>query len=135
MKQAIADVQGFHEVTDTSVHAVPHIPSDATQKLRFDLIAEECVKELMSALASRDMVGIFDGAIDTIYVIVGLCHEYGIPLAEGWEEVHRTNMAKAVPMHDGSFKVIKNEDGKVLKPPGWQKPDLESILRKHGWQG
>ena len=27
-------------------------------------------------------------------------------------------------------KVIKREDGKVLKPEGWTPPDIKSILRK-----
>lgn len=138
MKQAIEDVAAFHEVTDTPVCTVPAFPSDARVDLRSDLIVEECIKELLASLYCRDMVGVFDGAVDTIYVIVGLCHELGIPLAEGWADVQRTNMAKAVDVIDDSGAsvrmVLRRPDGKVLKPPGWKPPDLRRILLAHGWE-
>jgi len=38
-------------------------------------------------------------------------------------EVHRSNMAKLV---DG--KVIRREDGKVLKPEGWTPPDVKGAM-------
>ena len=41
-----------------------------------------------------------------------------------FNEVHRSNMAKLV---DG--KVIRREDGKVLKPEGWQPPQLAQFLQ------
>ncbi len=135
MRQAIEDVALFHEVTDTPVLTVPTFPSEARVELRADLIVEECIKELLVSLYFRDMVGVFDGAVDTIYVIVGMCLELGIPLAEGWAEVQRTNMQKVIQQPDGAYKVRRRADGKVLKPEGWKPPDLESILRKHGWQG
>ena len=42
---------------------------------------------------------------------------------DAFNEVHRSNMAKLV---DG--KVIRREDGKVLKPEGWQPPQLAQFL-------
>jgi predicted HAD superfamily Cof-like phosphohydrolase len=47
--------------------------------------------------------------------------------AEGaWKEVLRTNLAKIDP---ASGKVIKREDGKVLKPEGWTPPKLADFLK------
>jgi predicted HAD superfamily Cof-like phosphohydrolase len=130
----VSDVAAFHASTDCPILTAPTFPAPARLDLREGLIVEECLKELLPAIARRDMVGIFDGAVDTIYVIVGLCLELGIPLAEGWVEVQRSNMAKAVLQPDGSYKVLRRPDGKVLKPEGWTPPDLASILRAHGWK-
>ena len=42
-----------------------------------------------------------------------------------WQEVMRTNMAKVDPV---TGKVRKREDGKVLKPDGWQPPFLNNFV-------
>jgi predicted HAD superfamily Cof-like phosphohydrolase len=47
----------------------------------------------------------------------------GIPQQAVWDEVARSNMSKLV---DG--KLIKREDGKVLKPDTFVTPDIKSIL-------
>jgi predicted HAD superfamily Cof-like phosphohydrolase len=43
-----------------------------------------------------------------------------------WKEVMRTNFAK-IDRETG--KVRKREDGKVLKPLGWQPPALEKFIQ------
>ncbi len=48
----------------------------------------------------------------------------GAPIAKA---VYQTNMAKL----DGPIR----EDGKQLKPEGWQPPDIEGELRRQGWKG
>jgi predicted HAD superfamily Cof-like phosphohydrolase len=49
--------------------------------------------------------------------------------AEGaWEEVMRTNAAK-VDLDTG--KVIKREDGKILKPLNWTPPNLAPYIKKN----
>ena len=58
-------------------------------------------------------------------MIEGLEHSLGIPQQEVWDEVARSNMSKLV---DG--KLIKREDGKVLKPDTFVRPDLEKIIKK-----
>jgi predicted HAD superfamily Cof-like phosphohydrolase len=46
--------------------------------------------------------------------------------AEGaWKEVMDTNFAKIDPT---TGKVIKREDGKVLKPEGWKAPELTNFI-------
>jgi predicted HAD superfamily Cof-like phosphohydrolase len=39
-----------------------------------------------------------------------------------FEEVHRTNMLKT----GGG----KRHDGKILKPPGWERPKIAEILKR-----
>jgi predicted HAD superfamily Cof-like phosphohydrolase len=94
-----------------------------------------------------------DALTDLMVVEVGMALELGIPLDRTWAEVHRSNMAKAQPIWKckecklptenqdkpcdrcGSRKftqhmsVRKREDGKVLKPDGWTKPDIEGALK------
>lgn len=135
MRHVAFDVRRFHEVTDTPVLRVPEFPSDERMLLREELIVEEVVRELLRAIRERDMEGVADGGIDSIYVIIGLMHECGCPVSELWDEVHRKNMAKAVEQPDGTFKVLKRADGKVIKPEGWTPPDIAGILRAHGWKG
>jgi predicted HAD superfamily Cof-like phosphohydrolase len=44
-----------------------------------------------------------------------------------WEEVARSNLAKIDKV---TGKVIKREDGKIMKPEGWRPPDLGSYANK-----
>jgi predicted HAD superfamily Cof-like phosphohydrolase len=134
MKDAAFHVQCFHEVTDTPVLTVPAFPSTERIELRVKLVDEE-VGETLSALATRDMVEVADGIIDSIYVLIGMGLELGLPLGALWNEVQRSNMAKAVEQPDGTFKVLKRADHKVLKPEGWTPPDIAGVLRAHGWKG
>lgn len=53
-----------------------------------------------------------------------------LPLRSIWDEVQASNLAKLV---DG--KVIRHpQTGKVLKPEGWQPPDIAGVLARHGWR-
>jgi predicted HAD superfamily Cof-like phosphohydrolase len=93
--------------------------------LYMGLIIEE-YKELMVAFGNRDMVEIADACADLKWVIEGLEHTLQIPQQEVWDEVARSNLAKI----SSNGKVIKRNDGKVLKPEGWTPPDIRSILKK-----
>lgn len=78
------------------------------------LVMEE-FNELMDALQRNHYPDIADGAADLIWVICGLMGRYGINLDLMWEEIRRANWAKL----GGPVR----EDGKLLKPEGWQPPD------------
>jgi predicted HAD superfamily Cof-like phosphohydrolase len=128
------DVEAFHQVTDTPVLSDPTFPSAERIELRVMLVDEE-VGETLSALAARDLAEVADGIIDSIYVLIGMGLELGLPLQALWDEVHRSNMSKAIEQPDGSFKVVRRADKKVLKPEGWTPPDIAGVLRARGWKG
>jgi predicted HAD superfamily Cof-like phosphohydrolase len=128
------DVARFHEVTDAPDLKVPGFPGMERVDLREKLVSEE-TKEFLEGLAARDLVEVADGIIDSIYVLVGTALEFGLPIHALWDEVQRSNMAKAVLQPDGTFKVMRRADGKILKPEGWTPPDIEGVLRAHGWKG
>jgi predicted HAD superfamily Cof-like phosphohydrolase len=87
-----------------------------------DLVREEFY-ELMYALKEMNIVETADACADLIWVIEGLCHSLGIPLQKVWDEVTRSNMSKTV-----NGKLVKREDGKVLKPDTYSAPDINKIL-------
>jgi len=86
------------------------------------------MKELMPAIATRDMLETADAIVDSIYVLIGAALEFGIPLAEIWAEVQRSNMGKVIELPDGTRKVNRRPDGKILKPENWVPPDIAGVL-------
>lgn len=94
--------------------------------LYVNLIREE-VKELEEAIAAGDLKEMLDALEDIMVVTAGAMHSGGFNGEGGWNEVMRTNFAKIDPV---TGKVRKREDGKVLKPEGWQPPNLEPFITK-----
>lgn len=85
------------------------------------LIKEE-FNELVSA---HTVVEELDALIDILVVTIGALHSLGVEPEPAWNEVMRTNFAKIDPV---TGKVRKREDGKVLKPEGWEPPQLEQFI-------
>ena len=119
------DIIDFHKACKHHIGEKPTFPLNEVCKLRHTLISEE-VKETLEALAKDDLVGVADGIADSIVVLLGTAVSYGIDIRPIWDEVHRTNMAKA----GGK----KRADGKSLKPEGWQPPKVEELLIKQGME-
>jgi predicted HAD superfamily Cof-like phosphohydrolase len=90
------------------------------------LIDEE-VGELVEAVAADDKVEQLDALVDILVVTVGAIRAAGWDGEAAWKEVMNTNFAKIDP---DTGKVIKREDGKVLKPEGWQAPQLSQFIDK-----
>jgi len=80
--------------------------------------------EKLAALAD-----LLDQICDLKVVISGLSNSLGLPEDMAYDEVHKSNMNKFVRSSDGKYKVIKREDGKVIKPADWSPPDILSILK------
>lgn len=124
LQAAIDDVRSFHKATNLPILSKPELPAIERQHLRIDLIQEE-KDELLWGATRGDLVAIADSLADLIYVCIGMALEYGIPLDKVWDEVQRSNMAK-VDRETG--KVRYRADGKILKPDGWQAPDIRGVL-------
>jgi len=124
------DVMCFHHKLcpariGTEVDLVPMYEGDY-RHISAKLISEEMV-ELDVAWRKNDFPEVVDGAIDLIYVILGLLVACGVDPRPIWDAVHASNMAK----EGGETRA----DGKVLKPPGWTAPDVAGLLKKQGWKG
>ena len=100
-------------------------------KMRTKLIEEE-TKEAAQETLWEDALGnpVIDKAeltkelADLLYVTYGMAVTFGLPIDEVFERVHRSNMSKLGD--DG--KPIYREDGKVLKGPNYQPPDLTDLF-------
>ena len=88
------------------------------------LINEE-YKEFIQACFEDDDIERLDACMDMIWVILGYCYMKGFDVEGAWKEVARSNLEKINPETN---KVMKREDGKVLKPDGWTPPNLVPYL-------
>lgn len=93
-------------------------------KMYATLIAEE-YDELREAIAAGDAVETLDALVDILVVTIGAINSMGADAEGAWREVMATNFAK-IDRRTG--KVLRREDGKVLKPEGWQPPELAKFL-------
>jgi len=114
------DIKDYHnKVMQDRFFEYPHLPSQAYQNLRRNLIKEE-IKETLDAIRNDDLVELADGIADSIVVLLGTAVTYGIDIRPIWDIVHASNMAKK----GGKLR----DDGKMMKPEGWQPPDIKSEI-------
>jgi predicted HAD superfamily Cof-like phosphohydrolase len=72
-----------------------------------------------------------DGLIDLSYVTLGTAHIFGYPWEDLFEEVQVANMAK-----ERATRVEQSLRGStfdVVKPKGWQPPNIKGVLKRFGW--
>jgi predicted HAD superfamily Cof-like phosphohydrolase len=122
MTNPFRDQEKFMRACDQSVGQINH----AQFTLYHELIAEEFA-ELNSAVVAGDRVEQLDALLDILVVTIGAIHSMGADSEGGWKEVMRTNFAK---IDKKTGKVRKREDGKVLKPLGWEPPNLAGFVKR-----
>lgn len=122
MTNPFRDQEKFMRACDQNVDGPPGSQFDM-----YCALIEEEHTELKQALADNDDVEVLDALIDILVVTVGAIHSAGWDAEGAWKEVMSTNFAKVD--HD-TGKVRKREDGKVLKPVGWNPPNLTPYLTK-----
>lgn len=134
LRWAQQDIREFHEACDLVVKDAPAPrPDPALISLRVALLREES-KEAIAALEEccftdslAPLAHVAKELADVIVVALGAAVSLGINMEPVWNAVHASNMAKRDP---ATGKVLRREDGKVLKPPGWTPPNIEEIIRR-----
>jgi predicted HAD superfamily Cof-like phosphohydrolase len=126
MRKEIADIKAFQRAFECNVLPAPTMPAKEIQELRVRLLQEE-LDELKQANEDGDIVEVGDALTDILYILLGTACEYGLidKMEDMWDLVHRNNMNKLWP--DG--KVHKREDGKVIKPEGFEKVELKTLFQ------
>lgn len=124
MTNAIEKVKEFHKAAGNPIPTEATLPLERIE-LRLDLIQEEW-EELIDGVYKKDLIEVADALGDLVYVIIGMALECGIPLDKVFDEIHRSNMTK----FDTDGKPIFRVDGKLLKGPNFQPPNLEPILNQ-----
>jgi len=121
MSNPFKDQSDFMTACDQTVGE----PNPEQMGMYVKLIAEE-MNELIEAIDDQDEVEVLDALVDILVVTIGAGHSMGADLEGAWNEVMRTNFAK---VDSETGKVCKRDDGKVLKPEGWQPPELAPYVR------
>ena len=117
-------VKIFMETFAQEVKNKPSFSSEKINDLRYELIREE-LDEFKEALKNKDILEVADALTDILYVTYGAGHAFGIDLDKCFEEVQQSNMSKL----DEKGKPIYNDSGKVMKGPGYFKPDLTKFVK------
>jgi predicted HAD superfamily Cof-like phosphohydrolase len=118
MTNVFKDINKFAEACDQPA-------SPENYKMYLGLIDEE-YGELVDAVFAEDEVEQLDALVDILVVTIGAIRAAGWDAESAWNEVMNTNFAKIDP---DTGKVIKREDGKVLKPEGWKAPQLKQFIK------
>jgi predicted HAD superfamily Cof-like phosphohydrolase len=100
--------------------------SSDVREIRCSLIEEEAA-EFREAIEADDIVEVADALADLLYVVYGAAVTFGIPIDDVFAEVHRSNMTK---LGADGFPIYR-EDGKVLKGPSYEPPDVLDVLALH----
>ena len=114
----------FMKTFGQEVKNKPSLSSEKINNLRISLINEE-LEELKQAMKNNDLKEAVDALTDILYVTYGAGHAFGVNLDKCFDEVQKSNMSKLG--EDG--KPIYNEAGKVMKGPGYFKPDLTKFIK------
>lgn len=94
-------------------------------RLYAKLIAEEYA-EFCEAVIDNNDAEKADACFDMIWVIVGYMRSRGWDCEQIWEHGAGTNLAKIDPT---TGLVRRREDGKILKPDGWQEPNFAQFVK------
>jgi predicted HAD superfamily Cof-like phosphohydrolase len=123
MSKVFTDVSVFLSAVGQETPATPQKTVSDQAQLYKQLIEEE-VTEFWEAEAMGDDVEEIDACFDMIWVIVGYMKSRGWDCEGIWDEGAKSNLSKIDPV---TGLVRKREDGKILKPEGWQPPDFKKF--------
>ncbi len=121
MSKTFTDVMMFMKAVDQTCG----IDNESQASLYRKLIVEE-FWEFKAAFDAKDDVEQIDACFDMIWVIIGFMHSRGWNCDAIWDEGAKSNLAK---IDSKTGKVLKREDGKVMKPEGWKPPDFSKFLK------
>lgn len=127
MKNQLKQVNEFMEVFKRDIKTSPALIPQEAAAMRYKLMNEEN-EEYAVAVKNGDLVEIADALGDMLYILCGTMIEHGMQdkIEEIFDEIHRSNMTKL----DYDGKPILRDDGKILKGPAYEKPNINQILKK-----
>ena len=126
-KEILSKVEEFQNATDQPVSKTPCIGEEKHATLRYQLMAEEN-KEYFAACINKDKVEILDACVDMLYILSGTINSNGLQelIEPAFNLVHANNMTKVGS--DG--KVLRDPNGKILKPEGFKPVDLKQLFKQ-----
>lgn len=128
IRKMAQQVRSFQKASGQVVNKKPTNLEVKEVQLRYDLMREENI-EYQDAGLSKNKVEILDACADQLYILLGTINAHGLQdlIGPAFELVHKNNMTKVGP--DG--KVLRNPDGKILKPDGFVPVDLTTLFKQY----
>jgi predicted HAD superfamily Cof-like phosphohydrolase len=125
MKEQLKAVETFHNAFGQDNGKYPRPLDEHGFNLRHSLMKEEN-DEYLEACYNNSLVEIADALGDQLYILCGTILRHGMQhvIEDVFNEIQASNMSKLGD--DG--KPILREDGKILKGPGYFKPDLSKFI-------
>jgi predicted HAD superfamily Cof-like phosphohydrolase len=125
MSKVFTDVAVFLKAVGQKTPSVPQQTISEQAELYKKLIIEE-YSEFIEADINNDDVERIDACFDMMWVIVGYMKSRGWDCENIWDEGAKSNLSKIDPV---TGLVKRREDGKILKPEGWQSPDFTKFVK------
>ena len=125
MKNQIEAVEMFHNAFGQDNGKYPRPLTEDEYELRHSLMQEEN-NEYLDACDENSLVEIADALGDQLYILCGTILRHGMQhiIEDVFDEIQASNMSKLGA--DG--KPVLRDDGKILKGPGYFKPDLSKFI-------
>lgn len=157
----MSDSEKVADFTSASGFTVPNKPSSMSKdevfflsKMMLDEILELCstvadsneskLNLITSIINSKNLPQIHyakdslliadqaDALIDCYYYSLNAACKKGINLSKIFDIVHESNMNKRDPI---TLKFIKRDDGKIIKPDGWEPPNIVKEIERQDLHG
>jgi len=125
MSKVFTDVHVFMSAAGQETLNRP-IKLETPQAQLYKKLIKEEYKEFINADKAEDDTERLDACFDMIWVIIGYMISRGWNCEMAWDEGAKSNLSK-IDIQTG--KVKKREDGKILKPDGWQPPDFTKYVK------
>lgn len=126
MEKQLKAVEEFHNAFGQKNGKWPRNIKADEYELRHSLMQEEN-NEYLDACDENSLVDIADALGDKLYILCGTILKHGMQhiILDVFDEIQASNMSKLG--EDG--KPLLREDGKILKGPGYFKPDLSKFIK------
>ena len=125
MKEQLKAVETFNNAFGQENGKYPRPLNEHEFNLRHSLMQEEN-DEYLEACFKNSLVEIADALGDQLYILCGTILKHGMQhiIEDVFNEIQASNMSKLGA--DG--KPVLREDGKILKGPGYFRPNLSKFI-------
>ena len=128
------DVQKMYDkfgLANNEDYNKPWLIDDTATIFRLKAMQEE-LNELEEGYKEQDLPKIADSLVDLVIFALGTAALHQLPWEDLFKEVMRANNEKAPQFTDTKER---NGTGSIdlVKPEGWQGPDIEGVLKDWGW--
>lgn len=126
-KQRVGDFArpSFSDDAELRVRLIVEETLEFAKACGFEVVCNGTEWIVQRSRHQSNFVEAIDGLCDLLYVIFGTFLSFGLRAWPFVEEVHRSNLTKIV-----NGAATSRGDGKILKPPTYEPPNLEAVLER-----